>query len=613
MFGFLKKQTEDDAPIVTRTSTSSIRLKAVTPRVDVEVSTQNGVPPTLVGVKSGIKTTITTLELFPTYLLVKTGFNASYGVFKLHEEVRNHLMVIELSTNKYAVVYDPDFQKLVRPYLAGLRQGVLGSNAFAAFEEDIFASSEVIEKVYLNEVSRNKDFSGDSDTSDGAKLFKEWASIAASTKGVTDLHLNCRENGRGIVRMRVHGRLRPINRRNGGIYTNNEIMSAVVAAFNMAESGSNVGGTFDENGLHSCVIGKKLGIPNIKLRFATMGGNYGVAAVSRILHTDPNMSAMPFHEMGLLPTHIALLKKAQKLSSGMIVIAGKTGSGKTTLQKTLVESNKAANEMAIYGLYDPIEYPVRYTHQKSIQREISDSADAKSGKITPYQAHTNHLMRMDLDLADGGEIRDNITGLALMTIASTDHLAMGTLHAKFISGIVPRLISPAIGLNRDDLTDDNILGFLAFLSLASKLCKHCALPVDEKIAELNEAGKIQEFQELKVTIAKLKETFNMDVSSLRFINETGCEHCDSYGTSGLIMLAEMMLPDSEWCEFVKNKQTRQAEMHWRKKYSDRNPLSSNMEGKKIIENAAHCANLGLIDARTVEEYGLLEHYVKVED
>lgn len=122
-----------------------------------------------------------------------------------------------------------------------------------------------------------------------------------------------------------------------------------------------------------------------------------------------------------------------ELTSGMVLVTGTAGSGKTTTQACIIDRINRTRDCHIVTLEDPIEYLHR--HQKSIvsQREIAiDTQD--------YLSALRACVRQAPDVILLGEMRDPETMHTAMTAAETGHLVIATLHTKGTVNAIDRII-----------------------------------------------------------------------------------------------------------------------------------------------------------------------------
>jgi twitching motility protein PilT len=153
----------------------------------------------------------------------------------------------------------------------------------------------------------------------------------------------------------------------------------------------------------------------------------GLACVIRSLpRTVPPMDTLGFPEEDVL--HNIL-----KLSQGLVVVTGITGSGKsTTIASLLRELNRTEN-LRVITLEDPIEYVMRNEKCLVSQREV--------GIHTPtFHGGLRSALREDPDVILVGEIRDTETATLALTAAETGHLVFTTLHTRDAKGVITRIV-----------------------------------------------------------------------------------------------------------------------------------------------------------------------------
>ena len=128
-----------------------------------------------------------------------------------------------------------------------------------------------------------------------------------------------------------------------------------------------------------------------------------------------------------------VVEEVTHLKTGLILVTGQTGSGKSTTLAAMVEAINQRDAKHIITLEDPIEY--QFKHGKSLieQREIGeDCPDFASG--------LKHILRQDPDVILIGELRDLDTIRVALQAAETGHLVLASLHASTAAGVVDRLV-----------------------------------------------------------------------------------------------------------------------------------------------------------------------------
>ena len=160
-----------------------------------------------------------------------------------------------------------------------------------------------------------------------------------------------------------------------------------------------------------------------RVNLLTQLGHVGLVA-RRVNRTIPN-----FEGLYLPPGMVELCKYHQ----GMVLLAGVTGSGKSTTIASMLNWVNANYRKHILTLEDPIEFV--FTEDKSLinQREIGmDVVDFKVGM--------KHAVREDPDIMLVGEMRDEETFLTAIHAAETGHLVFGTIHASSAPSTIGRIL-----------------------------------------------------------------------------------------------------------------------------------------------------------------------------
>ena len=171
----------------------------------------------------------------------------------------------------------------------------------------------------------------------------------------------------------------------------------------------------------------EVGGERVALRVSVLPTYFGEKVVMRILREGASgftLEALGFHGAGMERIHEAL-----KLSNGMILTTGPTGSGKTTTLYTMLDILNTP-DVNISTIEDPIEYQLPRINQSQVKPEIGFS----------FANGLRALVRQDPDIIMVGEIRDNETASLAINAALTGHLVLSTLHTNSAAGAIPRLI-----------------------------------------------------------------------------------------------------------------------------------------------------------------------------
>ncbi|MCB0348183.1 MAG: type IV pilus twitching motility protein PilT [Bdellovibrionales bacterium] len=151
----------------------------------------------------------------------------------------------------------------------------------------------------------------------------------------------------------------------------------------------------------------------------------GIAAVFRRIPND-----IPSLEKLNMP---AVVSNFTQQKSGLVLVTGATGSGKTTTIAAMLDKINSEESATIVTLEDPIEYV--HPHKKAIvkQREIGTDTDG-------FNVALKHLLRQDPDYCLIGEMRDLDTIEAALKVAETGHLVFATLHTNSAIETINRII-----------------------------------------------------------------------------------------------------------------------------------------------------------------------------
>jgi twitching motility protein PilT len=136
-----------------------------------------------------------------------------------------------------------------------------------------------------------------------------------------------------------------------------------------------------------------------------------------------------FEQLGLLPQ----IKKVAEAPRGIVLVAGSTGSGKSTTLAAMMEHINNTFKKHIVTLEDPVEYGFEDNQSVIEQREIG--LDTLS-----YHHALKHVLRQDPDIIMIGEMRDDISFTAAMSAADTGHLVLSTLHTTTAALAVTRIL-----------------------------------------------------------------------------------------------------------------------------------------------------------------------------
>lgn len=136
-----------------------------------------------------------------------------------------------------------------------------------------------------------------------------------------------------------------------------------------------------------------------------------------------------FEQLGLP----SVLRELSKKHSGLILVTGPTGSGKSTTIACMIDTINSEDPVHIMTMEDPIEYLHRHKKGMVNQRELGQDTDAFGNALRA-------VLREDPDVILIGEMRDLETIAAALTLAETGHLVFGTLHTRCAPQTIDRVV-----------------------------------------------------------------------------------------------------------------------------------------------------------------------------
>jgi len=165
----------------------------------------------------------------------------------------------------------------------------------------------------------------------------------------------------------------------------------------------------------------------VGFRVSVLPVYYGEKTVMRLLKEGGggySLEGLGFHGIALERVH-----DATKQKTGLILVTGPTGSGKSTTLYTVLDILNTA-EVNISTIEDPIEYQMPRVNQTQVKAQIGFT----------FSQGLRALVRQDPDIIMVGEIRDGETASLATNAALTGHLVLSTLHTNSAAGAVPRLV-----------------------------------------------------------------------------------------------------------------------------------------------------------------------------
>ena len=215
----------------------------------------------------------------------------------------------------------------------------------------------------------------------------------------------------------------------------------------------------------------KLGERWVDIRVSTLPSSYGERIVLRLL--DKADSSLDLKELGMTENLLQNYKSQLKNNSGIILVTGPTGSGKTT---TLYSGLNYLNDQTrnILTVEDPIEYAIEGVGQTQVNNRVGLS----------FEKGLRAILRQDPDVVMVGEIRDKETADIAIQASLTGHLVLSTVHTNDSVGAITRLI------------DMGVEPYLIASSLRMVIAQRLVRKLDQTSNEL--AGRIGVFESITI-------------------------------------------------------------------------------------------------------------------
>ena len=217
---------------------------------------------------------------------------------------------------------------------------------------------------------------------------------------------------------------------------------------------------------------------------------------------------------------------------GLILVTGKTNSGKTTTLNALINHINETQNKKILTLESPIEYKHHSKKSLIVQKEVGKGRD-----ILTYSDGVKNSLREDCDILVIGEIRDKVTMEAAIETAESGHLVIGTLHTKSCAETIDRMVN--FYEVRDQASIKYLLSALLKLVISQRLLKG----TDGKLVLVPEVMVVDNI------VAGLIRKEKLSVSEIEDAIQSSIEK----GSIGLInSLAELFVEDRITLEQAKS-------------------------------------------------------------
>lgn len=238
----------------------------------------------------------------------------------------------------------------------------------------------------------------------------------------SDIHIET-ETGHARIRLRIDGVLHPVAELSLDKY---RVLVAAIA------SAGNVSTAADE--AQQGHIAQKVRMADgaevdVNVRLETVPTINGMDVVMRLFNMDQSMYSLD--RLGLSPAERQVVDDIISKPSGLVMVVGPTGSGKTTTLYSMLNTLNS-DERKIITIEDPVEYQFRGVTQISVTSKVGAVDTSFADKLRA-------VLRLDPDIIMVGEIRDMDTAKTALQAALTGHLVLATFHASSAAAALTRL------------------------------------------------------------------------------------------------------------------------------------------------------------------------------
>ncbi|MCT4596152.1 MAG: ATPase, T2SS/T4P/T4SS family [Anaeromicrobium sp.] len=315
----------------------------------------------------------------------------------------------------------------------------------------------------------------------------------------SDIHIEPKNNNL-IIRFRINGELKVVENLPRSVYEALIQHIKYMCQLNLVEKRIPQDGRYEIN----------IGGNNIDIRISTIPTVYGEKIVFRLLNRQEFIKTRD--ELGLDKKSLLIYKNMIKRNSGIILISGPTGSGKTTTLYSIINELDCKSKN-ITTIEDPVEYKMENLNQMEVNEKI---------KMT-FESGLKALLRQDPDVIMIGEIRNKNTAKIAFKASITGHLVLSTIHTKNTFSTILRLKDMGID---PYLISNGLIGVIA-QRLVKEICPNC------KVAYKNKSFLVGNIKKLYKGV--------------------GCNYCNNTGYKGRLGIYEIMSVDNHIKKLINEK------------------------------------------------------------
>lgn len=271
----------------------------------------------------------------------------------------------------------------------------------------------------------------------------------------------------------------------------------------------------------------------VSLRVSTLPTSFGEKTVMRLLRESASSNTLEnlgFHGKGLEDFYAST-----KQTTGMILVTGPTGSGKSTTLYTALDILNTPY-VNISTVEDPVEYQMKRINQTQVRPDIG----------LTFASGLRSLLRQDPDILMVGEIRDGETASLAINAALTGHLVLSTLHTNSAAGAIPRFV--------DMGAEPFLLVSTVEVIVAQRLLRRLCDEREEYRLPQEEIDSLRKKMDVELVVNALREENIIgkedSLETIPFYKPKKSEECDD-GYKGRVGIYEVLRVSSSIKELIR--------------------------------------------------------------
>ncbi|WCB48138.1 ATPase, T2SS/T4P/T4SS family (plasmid) [Nitratidesulfovibrio vulgaris] len=362
---------------------------------------------------------------------------------------------------------------------------------------------------------------------------------AAAKRGASDIHIDEYKSADfADIRFRINGRLGPY------LSVTSENARSLLQTIYNTLCGTQAESNYQEGKFQDGHIASAEYLPRGVHGIRVVSGAHsdGAYMVLRLLYDNTETVSGSLYErltkLGYSEGQARMIDHMRSRPSGLVLVGGPTGSGKSTTLKHVFECWALDRpDLLIMTAEDPVEYPIYGVRQIGVSTGYGKAAGTKQG--VDHSDVLRVALRSDPDVLLIGEVRDRDSASYALQAAQTGHPTWGTIHGNSAWSLLHRFVG-MLSTNHpekilDVLADQTVLTGLVYQHLVATLCPHCK----RLLCENEDAVPPALLRRIKTVCAPESSEYR----NICIEGDGPCEACLDTHISGRTVCAEVVLVD----------------------------------------------------------------------